>query len=219
MRNQHRSKKLLVTAGLLCFATAAPRADAVARGKAAGAQPRRASARPRPRPGRVITGDDYPAAWKNRGKDAFSTVFGLNRECVSFAAWKVYVDSGGRSVPGGTAPPADWARFSINVDAAWGNAGHWGAYGASHGVRVDRSPAPGSIAHWNARGAMTVGHVGVVKAVNRDGSVDIEQYNLREDGRYSVLHMARNSSALDRSNGHPPWSVPWPDDFIHIHGR
>jgi surface antigen len=76
---------------------------------------------------------------------------------------------------------------------------------------VDHNPTPGSIAHWPASGAMKVGHVGVVKAVNRDGSIDIEQYNLREDGRYSVLHLPRNASALDRSNGRP-WTVPWTAD-------
>jgi hypothetical protein len=169
--------------------------------------------------GGVIAGDDYPAAWKRAGKDAFATAFGLNRECVSFAAWKVYRDAGGRAVPTGTAPPADWPRFSINVDRGWGNAGAWGRYAATHGVRVDGNPTVGAIAHWIASGAMKVGHVGVVKAVNRDGSIDIEQYNLREDGRYSVLHMARRASTSDRSNGHPAWAVPWPSDFIHIHGR
>jgi len=171
--------------------------------------------------GGASAGDDYPAAWKRANKDAFATVFGLNRECVSFAAWKVYRAAGGRIVPAGNAPPADWAKFSINVDRAWGNAGQWGAYAAGHGVRVDRNPTVGSIAHWNIHNAigMKVGHVGVVKTVNRDGSIDIEQYNLREDGRYSVLHMPRGASAIDRANGHPAWSVPWPDDFIHIHGR
>ena len=55
--------------------------------------------------------------------------------------------------------------------------------------------------------------------VDRDGSIDLEQYNLREDGRYSVLHMAKDAATVDRSNGHEPWTVPWPDNFIHIHGR
>jgi hypothetical protein len=204
------AKHLVFAAGLLGIASAASVARA-AKVRPASAVSRRG----------VTAGDDYPAAWKRAGKDAFATVFGLNRECVSFAAWRVYRNAGGRQVPGGTAPPPDWPRYSIDVNAAWGNAGHWGAYGASHGVRVDHNPTAGSIAHWNNRPAigMMVGHVGVVKAVNRDGSIDIEQYNLRNDGRYSVLRMARGRSAIDRSNGHGPWSVPWPDDFIHIHSR
>jgi hypothetical protein len=204
------AKHFLLAAGILGFAST------TAAARAARPPPSGGPARHGP-----VIGDDYPAAWKRAGKDAFATVFGLNRECVSFAAWKVYIDTGGRQVPRGAAPPADWARYSINVGAAWGNAGNWGAHGASHGVRVDQNPTAGSIAHWNVHTAigMKLGHVGVVKAVNRDGSVDIEQYNLREDGRYSVLHMARRRSAIDRSNGHGAWLVPWPDDFIHIHNR
>jgi hypothetical protein len=78
----------------------------------------------------------------------------------------------------------------------------------------------GSVAQWNVNNVtgMKVGHAGMVKAVNGD-SIDIEQYNLREDGKYSVLHMAKNASAIDQSNGHGAWAVPWPDNFIHVHGR
>ncbi|HEX3480724.1 MAG TPA: CHAP domain-containing protein [Kofleriaceae bacterium] len=181
-------------------------------------------AEPRPAPGAahaVVTGDDYPAAWKRPGRDAFANISGFNRECVSFASWKVYVDSGGRQVPTGVSVPADWLTFSINVDADWGNASAWSAFATAHGVRMDNNPTPGSIAQWDKHPAigMLVGHVGVVKVVHGDGSIEIEQYNLRENGLYSVLHMARNSSAVDRSNGKGPWVVPWPDHFIHIHGR
>lgn len=171
-------------------------------------------------PPAVITGDDYPAAWKARNRDAFATVFGLNRECVSFVAWKVYRDAGGKKVPTNQSVPSDWATYSINVDGEWGNAGNWGAYATAHRIQVDHRPTVGSVAQWNAHtGGMTVGHVGMVKAVHSDGSIDIEQYNLREDGKYSVLHMAKNSKAIDKSNGHGAWTVPWPDNFIHIHGR
>jgi CHAP domain len=169
----------------------------------------------------IITGDDYPSAWKTRGQDSFATVFGLNRECVSFAAWKIYKDSGGQQVPTGINPPSDWANHSINVDADWGNASNWSAFAAATGVRKDQSPTAGSIAQWNLHNSigMIHGHVAVVKTVNSDGSIDIEQYNLRNNGLYSVLHMPKNSSAVDRSNGKGPWTVPWPDNFIHIHGR
>ncbi len=173
------------------------------------------------KPRGVITGDDYPSAWKLLSKDAFATVFGFNRECVSFAAWKIYENSGGRKVPTDRNPPSDWASYSINVDADWGNASRWSAYAAAQGVQKDQRPTVGSVAQWNVHPeiGMTVGHVGIVKAVNSDGSIDIEQYNLREDGKYSVLHMRKNSSAVDQSNGHRSWTVPWPDNFIHFHGR
>jgi CHAP domain-containing protein len=171
-------------------------------------------------PPAVITGDDYPAAWKSQNRDAFATPFGLNRECVSFVAWKIYRDTGGKKVPTTRSAPADWATYSINVDGEWGNAGNWAAYATAHRIQVDHRPTVGSVAQWNAHTAgMTVGHVGMVKAVNSDGSIDIEQYNLRENGKYSVLHMAKNSKVIDTSNGNRPWTVPWPDNFIHVHGH
>ena len=157
----------------------------------------------------VITGDNYPAAWKNRGKDSFVTVFGMNRECVSFAAWKIYVDAGGRMVPAGATAPADWAKFSINVSGQWGDAGKWYAYARSHGVPANQDPTVGSIAHWDSNfkpGKMPLGHVGVIKAVNRDGSIDIEQYNWLNDGKYSVVHFAKGDT----------WR---PHNFIHFHGH
>ncbi len=198
----------------------APGMGRFARGGAT-SPPRRGRTGPAPGRTGIITGDDYPLAWKRQGKDAFATMFGGNRECVSFAAWKVYVDSGGRNVPTGRVLPPDWSVYGINVESGWGNAGNWGAYAASHGVRKDQHPTVGSIAHWNVNRAigMTVGHVGVVKAVYGDGSIDVEQYNLRENGLYSVLHFPRNARGIDRSNGNRAWAVPWPDSFLHIHGR
>lgn len=171
--------------------------------------------------GNVLVGNDYPAAWKQPGRDAFANISGLNRECVSFASWKIYVNTGGKQVPTGVNVPSDWLIHSINVDADWGSAYNWSAYAAGHGVRMDNNPTPGSIAQWikHPEIGMTVGHVGVVKSVYPDGSIDIEQYNLRENGLYSVLHMRKNSPEVDRSNGRGPWTVPWPDHFIHVHGR
>lgn len=168
----------------------------------------------------VITGDDYPAAWKAQDRDAFATPFGLNRECVSFVAWKIYRDAGGKKVPTNRNAPSDWATYSINVPE-WKDAGQWARSAATHGIQVDHHPTVGSVAQWNIHTeiGMMVGHVGMVKAVNGDGSIDIEQYNLRENGKYSVLHMAKNSKATDRSNGNGPWTIPWPDNFIHVHGR
>lgn len=164
------------------------------------------------------TGDDYPVHWKNQGKDVFANQFGLNRECVSFVAWKIYENSGGRQDPGSNAVPSDFMTYAINVDTDWGNASNWSRYASAHGVGRDNKPTPGSVAQWDVGGGMSVGHVAYVTAVGRDGSIDVEQYNLREDGRYSTLHFPKNSGVIDRSNGHGPWTVRWPDDFVHING-
>ncbi|HEV2371796.1 MAG TPA: CHAP domain-containing protein [Streptosporangiaceae bacterium] len=171
---------------------------------------------------RFIAGyDDYPAAWKNPARDSFANLWGFNRECVSFAAWKIYENSGGKQVPTGENVPSDWATYSIDVNDNYGDAGNWAAYARSAGVPVNGTPTPGSIAQWNFgsdSGQFPVGHVAYVTAVFPDGSVDLAQYNLRDDGLFSTLHLPAHSGAWDTSNGHSPFWVPWPDNFIHING-
>jgi hypothetical protein len=51
-----------------------------------------------------------------------------------------------------------------------------------------------------------------------DGSIQLAQYNLREDGLFSTLYMPNGSGAWDTSNGHGPFWVSWPSNFIHIDG-
>jgi CHAP domain len=176
---------------------------------------------------RAISGySDYPLAWGGDpkylpAKDSFANVWGFNRECVSFAAWKIYENNGGTGAPAGNEPPADWAAHSINVDADWGNAGNWAAYAQAHGVTVNGTPTAGSIAQWDAGGdggQFTVGHVALVAGVFPDGSILLTQYNLREDGKYSTLSMPAGKGATDTSNGHGAFDVSWPDHFIHING-
>ncbi|MFC4909361.1 CHAP domain-containing protein [Actinomadura gamaensis] len=169
---------------------------------------------------RFVSGyDDYPAAWK-AGKDTFRNLWGWNQECVSFAAWKIYENSGGTQVPRDRNLPSDWRR-SIDVVDNWGNAGDWSANAAGNGATGNRTPSVGSIAQWDNNadnGQMKVGHVAEVTAVFPDGGITIAGYNLREDGRFSTLYFRAGQGAVDTSNGHNAWTVPWPDHFIHIKG-
>lgn len=173
----------------------------------------------------VSIGNDYPSSWQNAGKDSFGTAWGLNRECVSYAAWELYRLNGGTQVPSGTGAgsiPSDWSTYSINVSGVYGDAGNWGTVAENNHIAVNNSPTVGSIAWWTNGGnggTFTVGHVAVVTAVYSDGSVDLAQYNLREDGLYSTLHIPANGSAVDTSNGHGAFTVHWPNGFIHFNGR
>lgn len=118
--------------------------------------------------------------------------------------------------------PGDWSTYSIDVDGVYGNAGYWGSVAQSRGIAVNNSPTVGSVAWWTNggnRGTFTVGHVAVVSAVHSDGSIDLAQYNLREDGLFSTLHIPAGGSAVDTSNGHGAFTVYWPDGFIHFNGR
>jgi surface antigen len=153
------------------------------------------------------------------GGDQWGMAYG---QCVSYAAWMIYQNNGGAQHPP-FVPDQGWfpsdGLSKGPVRYSWGNAGDWNVSSANAGFAVDGNPRVGSIAQWvngSDGGAFTVGHVAYVTAVNGDGSVDLAQYNLREDSRFSTLHMPR-SGATDTSNGHGPFFVSWPDHFLHIH--
>lgn len=87
------------------------------------------------------------------------------RQCVSYAAWKVA--STGRHMP-------YWGGR--------GNANQWDDNARAAGIPVDAAPRVGDIAVSNA-GAY--GHVMFVEAVYGDGTIYISQYNGAWDGKYS----------------------------------
>ncbi len=124
-------------------------------------------------------------------------------------------------MPTGTSVPSDWATYSINVDQNYGDAGDWANYARSIGVPVNGTPTAGSVAEWDRgsnNGLFTIGHVAYVTAVFPDGSIDLAQYNLRENGLFSTLYMPKNTTVYDTSNGLSPFPVSWPSNFIHING-
>lgn len=152
------------------------------------------------------------------GGDQWGMAYG---QCVSYAAWMIYQNNGGTQHPA-SIPAKGWfpsdGLAKSPVRYSWGNAGYWNGSAASAGYRVDSTPHVGAIAQWvngSDGGAFTVGHVAYVTGVNSDGSMDLAQYNLREDSRFSTLHMPRGG-ATDTSNGHGPFFVSWPDHFLHI---
>lgn len=163
---------------------------------------------------------NYPWAGltSSNGGDQWGMGYG---QCVSYIAWMVYQNSGGTQRPS-TIPTQGWfpsdglAKGPVRYN--WGNAGDWNTSAASAGFAVSGTPTVGSIAQWvngSDSGQFTVGHVAYVTAVNSDGSIDLAQYNLREDSRFSTLHMPRRG-ATDTSNGHGAFFVNWPDHFLHI---
>jgi surface antigen len=163
---------------------------------------------------------DYP--WTgltfNNGGDQWGMAYG---QCVSYAAWMIYQNFGGSQHPP-VIPDAGWfpsdGLSKGPVRFSWGNAGSWNVSAANAGFAVNGTPHAGAIAQWvtgSDGGQFTVGHVAYVTAVYSDGSIDLAQFNLREDSRFSTLHMGRGG-ATDTSNGHGAFFVPWPDHFLHI---
>lgn len=109
-------------------------------------------------------GGGYPAVWANAVQDSLADDWGMyNRECVSFAAFKVAAS--GRYMPYGL-----------------GNANQWPSRAAARGISVDATPKAGDVAIWPVG---YYGHAMYVYSVSSDGSLFIGEYNYDYTGRYS----------------------------------
>lgn len=111
-------------------------------------------------------GGGYPARWCEIPQDSVIDSWGMyNRECVSYAAFKVAAS--GRHMP-------YWGGV--------GNANQWDDNARAAGIPVDGNPRAGDVAQTDAGG---YGHVMYVEHVYGDGTIYISQYNAGLDGRYS----------------------------------
>jgi peptidoglycan DL-endopeptidase CwlO len=112
-------------------------------------------------------GGGYPARWCEIPQDSVIDSWGMyNRECVSYTAFRVAAS--GRNMP--------WWGGS-------GNANQWPDDARAAGIPVDSNPTSGSVAI-SMRGAF--GHAMYVESVNGNGTINISQYNVNLDGRYST---------------------------------
>ncbi|MDF2461370.1 MAG: hypothetical protein K0S68_773 [Candidatus Saccharibacteria bacterium] len=113
-------------------------------------------------------GGGYPGKWCNVAQDSVVDNWGMyNRECVSYAAFKVAV--AGKYMP------------------YWGGRGHayqWDENARGMGLIVNNNPAVGAIAQTDAG---PYGHVAYVEAVLPGGQVYISQYNFHGNGLYSEM--------------------------------
>lgn len=119
--------------------------------------------------GKVVAGDPnhggYPTYLNNAPKDALVDPWGMyNRECVSYAAWKVQQNYGGMPYWGGR-----------------GNANQWDDNARAAGIPTGSTPKKGAVAVWHIG---RYGHVAWVESVNSDGSINVSEYNHSGDGLY-----------------------------------
>ena len=95
----------------------------------------------------------------------------LNRECVSYAAYRVAAS--GRTMP-------NWGGS--------GDAYEWPADAAAAGIPVSNVPQPGDVAIAPASMIGGVGHAMYVESVEPGGWVHVSQYNLwpTDSGPYGI---------------------------------
>jgi surface antigen len=135
-------------------------------------------------PARAYT-DDYP--WKSDTTNSNDSFGFTKRQCVSYAAWRLYK-----------------AGHRINNSTQkWGNASRWDDTARALGKRVTTTPRVGAVAQWNAYeksrwysssgiGTMQAGrygHVAYVVGVYSDGSVLVRQYNINGNRSYSQMRV------------------------------
>jgi surface antigen len=135
-------------------------------------------------PARAYT-DDYP--WKSDTTNSNDSFGFTKRQCVSYAAWRLYKAG---------------HRIS-NSSGRWGNAYHWDDAARNLGRTVTTTPRVGSVAQWNAYesspwytssgvGTMRAGrygHVAWVAYVYSDRSVLVRQYNMNGNRSFSQMRV------------------------------
>lgn len=121
--------------------------------------------------GTVIAGDaargGYPDKWHNARQDSMVDDWGMyNRECVSYAAWKVHQRYGNMPYWGGIGNANQWLRNARNA-----------------GIPTSRTPKVHSVA---ISMAGYYGHAMWVEKVEGD-MIYVSQYNYDLNGRYSEM--------------------------------
>lgn len=113
-------------------------------------------------------GGGYPGKWCNIPMDTVVDDWGmLNRECVSYTAFRVAAS--GRHMP-------YWGGV--------GNANQWDDNARAAGIPVNSTPRAGAVAISNAG---FYGHAMYVESVNANGTINISQYNADWNGTYSYV--------------------------------
>ena len=116
-------------------------------------------------------GGGYPSVWCNAPMDSLVDNWGMyNRECVSYAAFKVAAS--GRYMP-------YWGGY--------GNANQWPGNARASGIPTRSEPRVGSVAVMNVG---YYGHVMYVEGINGDGSIHVSQFNWGIRGEYSTMNIS-----------------------------
>ncbi len=129
--------------------------------------------------GTITAGDPgrggYPSYLASAGQDSVVDPWGMyNRECVSYAAWKVHQRYGNMPYWGGS-----------------GNANQWPGNARRSGISTGNSPRVGAVAVMSGG---YYGHVAFVESVSGN-TVHVSQYNWGVRGEYS--EMTVSASAFD----------------------
>lgn len=137
-------------------------------------------------PGGTVGGGGYPGKWAFAPLNSYVDSWGMfSRQCVSYAAWKVW--STGRRMPywgGDRYVTIDGRRVFTS-----GHAKYWPINARADGIPTGSTPKEGAVAVWYIG---YYGHVMYVEKLNGDGTMWVSDYNWNWDGAY---HYYKRSTA------------------------
>lgn len=137
----------------------------------------------------VVFGYPYARSCPGAGIADVVDRFGMYAcNCTSYVAWAL---------------SANHQRIDWFIPGAM-NAWNWPHVARLAGLRVDRAPAPGAVAVWPFLAA-PFGHLAYVTQVNRDGTIDVAEYNYPAPGGVSTF-------TFDVRSLVPTWGA----SFIHV---
>jgi len=123
-------------------------------------------------------GDTYPEPWCGSSMDSMLDSWGMyNRECVSYAAWKVAESGAYMPYWGGV-----------------GDAYQWIGDAEASGIPVSSTPKAGDVAILPKGPYSPLGHAMYVESVNSNGTINISQYNANNNGDFSIAYNVNPSS-------------------------
>jgi YVTN family beta-propeller protein len=125
------------------------------------------------------------------GSNASRNSNGNYHNCTLYSAYRL--EQNGYGNPGWSANATDWATEAFD-----------------HGVKVNQTPAVGSIAQWNGVTGDPDGHVAYVESVSASGNIDITEDNYYVDSG-SPLNGGYTASYEIKAG-----SSDYPDNFIHF---
>ena len=114
-------------------------------------------------------GGGYPTKWCNAAQDSLVDSWGMyNRECVSYAAYRVAATYGYMPYWGGHGMAYQWKQNAINA-----------------GYKVTSTPEQGTVAWRGISSSTPVGHVGFVESVDYNNQTYVvSEYNSDGRGHY-----------------------------------
>jgi surface antigen len=120
--------------------------------------------------------NEWPNGLKNNGMDANNFAYNASGNCTSYVAWRLNQLAQAQGLSWSFTNNHIGATQVTNDGGRMGNALTWGQSATVAGYPPNYHPSPGAVAWWDESGGKSSdGHVGVVRTVHADGTIEVEE--------------------------------------------